>query len=187
MRTVAIRIAIALGLWLAAGVGIAADGVEKRYPLFEHGTFVVSMPAGWKDEVRESERKLPPTIFFSVAPGRESQVKVTPIWRARSDVPPFTKEAVRQNVERGIAAVKSQAVEKEIRVTGFQGKSGAGYYFEATDKAPKVGEYKFLRHGMLMVGDLLVAFAILTNDREEQVMRDAMDLLRSAAHAPKQP
>ena len=143
MRRFAFRIAIALGLWLCAGLGLAADGVEKRYPLFEHGTFVVSLPAGWKDEVR-------------------------------------------QNVERGIAAVKSQALEKEIRVIEFPGKSGAGYYFEATDRAPKAGEYKFLRHGMLMVDDLLVAFAILTNDREEQVMRDAMDMMRSATHAPKQ-
>ena len=185
MRPTMLRAGIALGLWLLAGSGVAADGVEKRYPLPERGALVVSVPAGWKDEVRQKDKALPPTIFFRAGQGKPQQVMVTPIRRARTDVPPFSKESVRQNVERGVEAVKAQALEKEIRLTEFQGRSGPGYYFEATDRAPKPGEYKYLRQGMLMADDLLVAFTVLTNDRQEQVMRDAMEMLKGASHAPE--
>ena len=180
--TTTLRWLLGLGLLLSAAAAIAQ--AEKRYPLADHGSLVLMVPAGWTEQVRQDDKTRPPTILYSPG-GKMQQVMVTPIWRTRPDVPPFSKESVRQNIEQGIKAIREQALEKEIPIIEFQGKSGAGYYYEATDKAPKPGEFKFLRQGMVMVGDLLVAFSILTNDRKDATMVDAMRMLQGAAHAPR--
>ena len=156
---------------------------QKRYPLSGHGVLVMAVPSGWTEQVQQ-ESKMPPTISYTVA-GAKQQVIITPVWRVRADVPPFTQESVRKNVEHAVGAAKDEAVEKELRVTEFKGKSGTGYYFEATDKAPKPGEFKFLRQGMLMIGDMLLAFTVLADSRDEPVMGQAMRMLQGAAHAPK--
>lgn len=179
-----LRTGLVLAFLLFAGQLLAADPVQKRYPLPGQGTFTLTVPAGWKDTLRPDGTR-PPTIFLRAPKGREPQVKLTPIWRARPDVPPFTRENVRANVAKGIDAVREQALEKEIPLTEFPGGAGPGWYFDATDKAPKAGEYKYLRSGMLIVGDLLVAFAILSDGRDEPVMAEAMRILQGAAHVPK--
>ena len=184
MSLAGLRTGVAVGLCLLAGAGIAAERAEKRYFLPGHGKFALSVPADWKDELRPNGTR-PPSIFLTTAKGTQPQVKLTPIWRARPEIPPFTRESVRDNVAKGIDAVREQALEKRIPLTEFKGKSGAGWYFDATDKAPKAGEYRYLRSGMLIVGELLLAFAILSDSREEPVMDEAMEILRSASHAPQ--
>ncbi len=173
-----------LGFVLVISAVFAADNAQKRYPLADHGALVVTVPSRWVAEVRQ-EGKLPPTIGYSLAAGKPPQVLITPVWRVRADVPPFTQESVRKNVEHAVSAVKDQAVEKEIPVQQFKGKSGAGYYFEATDRAPKPGEFKFLRQGMLAIGDILLAFTVLADSRDEPVMGQALTMLQGATHAPK--
>ncbi len=180
-----LRIALAFSLALLALPGKAADTAQKRYPLSDRGTLVVSVPAAWTEEVRQEDKAKPPTISYRLGAGREPQVIMTPTWPMRADTPPLTPETVRSYVEQAAKAVKDEALEKEIPITEFKGKSGTGYYFEATDKAPKAGEFKFLRQGMLPVDGLLVAFTILANSRQEPVLRDAMQLLEGAARAPQ--
>jgi hypothetical protein len=179
------RIAVAFLLLAAFSAANAQGKAEKRYSLGAFGAFVVSVPAGWVEQVKQDDKVHPPTISYSLGAGKEPQVIVTPVWRSRPDAPPVTKESLRQNVEQAAKAIRDQAVEKDIPVVELNGKSGPGYYFEATDKAPKPGEFRFLRQGMLKVGDLLVAFTILANSKQEPVVRDAMQVLQSAAHKTK--
>jgi hypothetical protein len=63
----------------------------------------------------------------------------------------------------------------------FQGRSGPGFYFSATDRAPKPGEYKFLTQGIVRVGELSVTFTILTNDGQEAVVKQALEALKGAS------
>ena len=178
------RIGVLLSSFLLAA-GVDAQGkTGKRYALTGHGTFIVPVPPGWRDDVKQDNKGHPPTISYRIGTRKDAQVMITPIWRARADAPPLSKESLRKNVEAAATAIREQALEKDIPVVEFNGKSGAGYYFEATDKAPKPGEFKFLRQGMLKVGDLLVAFTILSDSRQEPVLRDAMQMLQGAAHTP---
>ena len=108
---------------------------------------------------------------------------ITPIWRVRDAQLP-TKESIRKIVERGMNDAQSQAVEKKLAVVAFDGQSGPGYYFSATDKAPKPGEYKYMTQGMLIVRELAVSFTILTNDGQQQVVQDALTMLKGASHTP---
>ena len=46
--------------------------------------------------------------------------------------------------------------------------------------APKVGEFKYLTQGIVCLGQINVAFTILTNDGQESVIKAALDALREA-------
>jgi hypothetical protein len=176
--------------FLAAAPALAADKLApKRYALPEqHGSFNVSAPATWQDEVQQPPQQgLPPTILFTPATGKPFQVLLTPIWKPSPDVPTPSKDALRQRVERSAAELKGngERVAGEIKVVEIQGKTGSGYYISATDKAPGPGEFKHLTQGLIMVSELMVTFSVLTNDGQQQVVRDALIMLRGAAHSPK--
>jgi len=164
-------------------MAVAAEKTnDRRYPLPDHGLFQMKVPMSWKDELRQPPDRLPPTIVLRPASGDQFQVLITPIWLARKDVPLPSGEAIRQQVQRGVESAKSQAVEETLKVMELQGSSGSGYYFSATDKAPKPGEYKFMTQGILLVGELIVTFTILTNDSQRNVVNDALTMLKSAIH-----
>jgi hypothetical protein len=103
------------------------------------------------------------------------------IWSATQDRPPPSREQIRDVVERGAQDASAQAVEKELPVVEFQGRSGPSFHFSATDRTPKPGEYKRLTQGVLRVGELSVTFTILTNDGREPVVKQALDALKGAA------
>ena len=65
------------------------------------------------------------------------------------------------------------------------GASGPGYYFTATDRAPKAGEYKYLLQGMVKVSELVVTFTILTNAGQEPIAHQALSMIKSAVHLAK--
>ena len=161
-------------------VAVAADGARKTYPVPDKTKLELSVPTGWKDEVREGDRGMPPTIVFTPREGPTFQVLVTPIWRPRPDVPVPTSEQIRDSVQRVAEQMKTQAVEKELPVVEFEGATGPGYYFSATDKAPAPNEFKYLTQGMLLVGELAVTFSILTNDGQEKVRDEALAMLKAA-------
>jgi hypothetical protein len=56
----------------------------------------------------------------------------------------------------------------------MRGESGMGYYFSATDRAPKPGEFKYLTQGILHIGELVASFTILSNDGGEANASDAL-------------
>jgi hypothetical protein len=166
---------------------LAGEGnTGRRYPLPQRGFFQMKVPTSWRDQHRQPSQPLPPTIAFRPGKGKPFDVLVTPIWRARADVPSPTKDTLRRQVERTIESVKSQAVEKDLTAVEFQGASGPGFYFSATDPAPKPGEYRFMTQGILRVNELTVTFTILTNDGQEQVVQDALAMLQSAVHVPQE-
>jgi hypothetical protein len=109
---------------------------------------------------------------------------MTTIWPVVRDGQPPSRDQLRATVERGVQGARTQAVEKELRVVEFQGRTGPGFYFSATDRAPKPDEYKFLTQGVLRVGELSVTFTILTNDGQDAIVKQALDALKGATQEP---
>jgi hypothetical protein len=177
-----IRLCIAVLLLLAAASGFAQTA-ERRFSLPDHGQIALPAPATWKDSLQQPPNRLPPTITFSPASGNPFQVMVTPLWAPQGQTP-MTPPQLRALTEKAAADAKAQAAEPELRILDLQGKSGPGYYFSATDKAPKPNEYKHLSQGILRVGELAVTFTILTNDGQEEVVKQALQMLRGAAQTP---
>ncbi len=158
------------------------DDTELRsYPLQKHGTFELKVPAAWKESVAQPPNGLPPTITFSPKSGAPFQVMVTPIWPARPDVKVPAPDELKASVKRAADGAAPQAVETTIEVKELKGLANTGYYFAATDRAPKPGEFKILNQGMIGVGDLRVAFTILTNDGQDAIVKDALSMLSAAA------
>ena len=164
----------------AASFTVGAQGA-KKYELPDKTTLELNVPAGWKDELREAQSGMPPTIAFSPGEGARFEVYVTPISRPGPNVPMPTAEQLRDAVQRAADNVKPQAAETFLPVEELTGAKGPGYYFSATDKEPKPGEFKYLTQGMLLAGDVVLSFSILTNDGQEKVKDDAMAMLRGAA------
>lgn len=169
-------------LFLVSASSSAADSANRSYPLPKHGAFELKVPLVWKDSVRQPPNDLPPTISFAQKDGAAFEVLVTPMWAFRPDVTMPTPEETKSTVRRAADEAQQQAVEKTIEVKELKGTSATGYYFSATDRAPKPGEYKYLTQGMLSTGDLRVTFTILTNDGQEQIAQSALAMLASAAH-----
>ena len=170
---------------LCASIAIATAGEVniRRYELPDHGNIQLSVPASWKDEIRQPPDRLPPTITFKQKAGASFQVLVTPIWAAKKDMSPPSAESLRQQVQRAAEHAQSQSVEKTIRIKEMNGQSGPGYYFSATDRAPGAGGYKYMTQGMVRVSDLTVTFTILTNDGQANIVTDALDMLKSTVQA----
>ncbi|MDR2881936.1 MAG: hypothetical protein LBV29_08590 [Azoarcus sp.] len=171
---------LALLLATASALAQTASAAERKFSLPDHGYFVIRVPSDWKDQVRQSPNRLPPTITFGPGSGKPFQVLLTTLWPATKDRPPLSRDQLRAGVERDARRVKAQAVESELPLVGFQGQSGPGFYFAATDRAPKPGEFKFLTQGVILVGELTVTFTILTNDGQELIIKQALDALKGA-------
>jgi hypothetical protein len=172
-------------LSLPASVSAAGAGVEKRYALSERGFFKLTVPAGWTDRIEQKSQAAPPLITFGPGQGKPFIVSVTPMWQTGAGKPELSKEELRKRVEYEAEGIRMFAVEKDIKLKEFAGASGPGFYFFATDQAPKPGEYKFMTRGELKVGDLSVAFTILTNVGQDEVVRAALEMLKGAAHLPQ--
>jgi hypothetical protein len=158
---------------------------EKRYPLANRGFLQMNVPAGWTEKVDQPPTAAPPTISFGARDGKAFIVTVTPAWKLHpGDVDP-TKENLRQRVAAARDGIAAFAVETDIKLTEFNGASGPGFYFFATDKEPRPGEYKFMTQGALAVNELTVTFTILTNEGQENVVRSALAMIRGAVHLPK--
>jgi hypothetical protein len=153
----------------------------RSYPLPDHGTFQLQVPVGWADQMQQPPRRLPPTIKFRQKEGAAFEVLLTPLWAMNGNALPSVQN-VRQIVSQSAEGAKTQSVEKTISVVEVKGSSGMGFFFSATDRAPKAGEYKFLTQGIILVGELMVTFTVLTNDNQTDIVADALAMLKSAVH-----
>jgi hypothetical protein len=164
-----------LSLATAAGA-IAADGEKKAFALPDNSKLELAIPAGWKDELKEK------SIALSPREGAPFQVLLAPVARQKPGTSADTAIQMRHNVQQSADKVKPSAMEPYLSVEPLAGAPGPGYYFSATDREPKPNEFKYLTQGMLLVGDVVLSFSILTNDAQEKVKDQALAMLKSASH-----
>jgi len=182
------RLTCLLFSFATAATAIAAEGEKKVFALPDNSKLELSIPAGWKDEVKASQASkanqgsAPSTVALTPREGAPFEVHVTPVARQRQGASADTAIKMRHSVQQAADKVKPTAMEQYLPVEQLSGAPGPGYYFSATDRAPKPGEFKYLTQGMLLVGDLVVAFSVLTNDRQEKVRDQALAMLKSASH-----
>lgn len=171
--------AFALALLLSCSAKPEKSSSLRNYALPE-GELQMQVPSDWAEQVRQPPQGLPPTIEFRAREGGQFMVLLTPLSRSWPEEPEAAKQEIKQPVDAALYIARRQAVETEISIVEFQGASGPGFYFAATDRAPKPGEYKFMAQGVLRVQDLMVSFTVLMNDDRERVLGDALAMLKSA-------
>ena len=163
--------------------GALAASTPQQFKLPGHGTLILNVPDNWRSDEKQTESG-PPTIGFAAKSGPSFVVLITAVWGATpaAGVPDDAK--IRATVASAAKSLESQSVEGTLAIQDFQGTSGHGYYFKATDKAPRPGEWKYLTQGMVRTGAIALTFSILTNDGQEAVAKTALELIRVAIQQP---
>lgn len=188
--------------WLLAVLSVSAaraqQTVTRSYPLPEHGSIEFKIPSSWKDQVQQLKGDLPPTITWSqpspqpASPptSQESsqpaatafRILLTIGWPGQAAGSKLTESDLKHRMDQAMAAAKFRSVEKELSMKELRGTAAHGYYFTATEGAPKPGEHKYVTQGIVVVDNLVVAFNIFTNDGQEQLVAQALEAIRGATH-----
>jgi hypothetical protein len=156
---------------------------QRSFALPNHGELLLSVPAAWKQAVRQPPRDLPPTITFTPAKGDDFVVFVTPLWSVKND-PTFNKpENVRRLMEENLGRMLPGSVEQKASLQEFAGVYGKGYFFFLTDKAPKPGEYPYAVRAGLGVGGLLLSATVLCRSKNSEGITSTIRALQKARQA----
>ncbi|MGC1389115.1 MAG: hypothetical protein WA807_13980 [Steroidobacteraceae bacterium] len=165
----------------AFAVALAAPS-PKEFPLPGHGALTLRVPEGWTAEMKPPGTQLPPTITLAPWNGPKFVMSVTAEWPMASAQTLPDDNAIRSDVAAAARSAQSQSVEGVLPLQEITGVDGRGFYFTATDRAPKPNEAKYLTQGIIRVGEISLAFTVLTNDGQETVVRAALEMLRTAVH-----
>jgi hypothetical protein len=170
----------------AAGTALADSVAPRSYALPGHGQLQLGVPAEWLDQLDQPPKQVPPTIYFKPRNGAAFEILVTPLWAMPDISPASSPQELDASVRAAAKSALAQSVEKTIKVKPLKGAAAAGYYFSATDKAPKAGDFKFLTQGLLRVGELTVTFTVLTNEGQDAVVKSALEMLAGASQSAAQ-
>lgn len=174
-----LRLALLMIVTTQIAFTAAAASRIEAFAVPQRGNVNLEVPNDWVGALSQPGGDRPPTISLRPTIGPPFDVEITVFWR-KGDDSTIYESALREQTESAAAEAQPQAVESQLTIREFTGAGGRGYYFAATDKAPKPGEYKHLTQGMLKLEDVVLAFTILTNDGQEQVVDDALKMLATA-------
>jgi hypothetical protein len=163
----------------------AADGELRAWTLPGRGKLEMVVPADWYDDPRGPTGTLPRVRFFDQLGQRPPfDMTVTIAWSTGKEASFRDPARLRAFVSQSAEEVAAGATEKRLPLREFEGDSGRGYFFQATIRAPAAGAWPNLTQGALVVGDLLLAFSILTADPKSPAVERAIGMLRTARRVP---
>lgn len=171
---------VALLLVFAFNAPAAGPFQDRTLPIPGRGTLVISSPLHWSQQISQPPEKLAPTIRFSNTTGKKFEISISAFWSPTNDSSFNSSAKVRTLVEDTADELEPLLEETDIPILELRGGSGTGYYISATDKNPGPNDYKYLTQGAMGVDDLLLTFTVLTNETDSSVVKDALDMLRSA-------
>jgi hypothetical protein len=154
--------------------------VSQNFVLPGHGTLLLNVPEGWKSKLKQPEGGLPPTIGLGAQSGAPFVVLITAVWGPALDAGVPDDAKIRSIVASAAKSAEAQSVERSLSLQNLVGSSGRGYYFRATDRAPKPGEWKYLTQGMIRTGAIALSFTILTQDGQAATEKAALEMIRLA-------
>jgi hypothetical protein len=163
---------------LLAGPALAAPPVNRHFALAGQGQLLLTEPASWQDKLNPSAEGTPPSILITPRGGGGFELHLQPVYATAPGA------AAPENAQIRATVAAAESVEQTLALHEIVGDTGSGYYFSATDRAPKPGECKYMIQGMLRVGSIAVIFTLLSNDGQDGQVRAALELLRHASQAP---
>ena len=166
-----VKLTIASAFFLAACAVWAADA--------SIGGIALPTPEGWRVGPDPDAPAEAPTLLFRTQEGEDFMMLVTP-WPKTFEGEKIDLPKARQVMEFAAMQTRSASVEKELPVLELNSDTVKGYYFSATDRAPRPGEYTYLIRGLILVGDRPISFTILSNGKENLAPAKALEVLRFA-------
>jgi hypothetical protein len=171
------RLSNALAAILIAVSSVAAAGAKRvqEFPMGPHGSIYIEIDDEWVDS---SSRGGPiPTLRYETKAQGRMKFMVTPI--PTVDGKPAASEEVRSFVEGAAEETRAQSVEKTLSLVPMKGAETKGFRFQATDRSPKPGEYRFIHQGAVAAGPFFVTFTILYNEQGEAEARAALSSIQN--------
>lgn len=165
----------------------------REFPMPGHVTLLLPVPEAWHSEFSATGAEQPAnataaTVIATITltpPSGDTFDAVISIFRHQSDLPGYyNPEALKPIITAVAADFLPRAVEQEATLTELKGADGGGYCFTLTDRAPAPGEFPYLTHCGLGVGNLLLAISILHQERDDQAVTEALTMLRRARQRP---
>jgi hypothetical protein len=145
----------------------------------------LAIPATWNQKFEAPDNKTPPSVWLTQRQGPTFNVFITPLTSTPAGsalADPNKLRAIVTSISRDALA---QSVEMSMPLHELTSPDVHGFYFSATDRAPKPNEWKYLTQGMVIINGAPFAFTILTNDGQEAIAKAALELIRTASlHAP---
>ncbi len=168
---------------LALFLALPACAADLPVPLAGHDDLVLTLPDGWRARISQPPGALPPTVGMIAANPRDFELLVTPIWPMGNAKMP-TAADTRALVQRAADEARSQAVEHDLPLSEVTAPGKTGYYFSATDRAPKPGEFKYMTQGTVAFGELRVTFTLLSNGNLQGLTAQVAAMLKGMRRAP---
>jgi hypothetical protein len=83
-------------------------------------------------------------------------------------------------IESNLGELASQSTEGKVKAIRF-GKARDAVYARLTDKAPKPGEYRYITQGVRLLGNNVVLFTFMSNDRQGDQLKHVLKIVDSVA------
>jgi hypothetical protein len=146
------------------------------------GELWLAIPVTWNQRFESPDKNTPPSVWLTARQGPTFNVLMTPLTGTPMAAAMLDDNKLRAIVTSAARSALSQSVEMTIPVRDLTGPEAHGFYYSATDRAPKPDEWKYLTQGMVNIDGAPFAFTILTNDGQEGIAKAALDLIRNASH-----
>lgn len=173
------RAALALSLlWLSAAGTAAGTGTE-RYDIPGHGTLALEVPVDWQAVYVLPSPEAMPGLRFAPLEGEAFQLSVSVFWHDGLDRDITEPEAVRELLRQVGEAVLAFAPGQSLELRPLDG-AVHGWAFALEDPEPGEGGYPNLRQGALVLGDLVLAFTLLTRGPDAPEAEAALEMLLGA-------
>jgi hypothetical protein len=165
--------ALLAGLFMLPAAQADADdsGRGRTVSLSEAGELQLQVPEGWRQTQRPDDSRGVRTFEFHPAGGQDFLVLVS-AGRAGERGNP------RLWVERAKREAEGQSVEGKLAVQSLCAGEDSGFFFSATDRAPKPGEYRLMTQGVVRHDAYAVTFTVLSNGDQGQPKQNALRMLR---------
>ncbi|MBN2366451.1 MAG: hypothetical protein JXL67_09800 [Calditrichaeota bacterium] len=150
---------------------------EKIYSVEKKKKVKFVIPQGWKDKVEKKSGFSPYTVSLVDPKDKSSKLLVSMIPLDEQPADFKNQENIRKSLEIKGEQLLSSSVQDSLVIVEFSGINSPGYYYFLTDRAPKPGEYKHIYQGSIGVGEILVTFTLLTNNKDSEFIDQAFDLI----------
>lgn len=155
-----------------------ADREWRSYRVRGYGTLLVEVPAGWREEIRQADANLPPTITLRAKKGSDFELLLTPLPSQEGKQP--TLENLEASLREAGGTLLASARQERLTLEKLEGEQAKGKYFLLTERDPPPGEYPSIVSGGLLTGPLAVSFTLLLHEPQAAYVKDALRALGSA-------
>jgi hypothetical protein len=173
------RFVVAAAASCLAGLALAA-APGQGFPVPDHGTVTMPVPADWRSDLNQPPGNQPPTVLLKPRSGPPFQMFVALLWPIGAPIKQVTDDLLKQMTTLAAQSAEAQSVEGKLEPRVINGAQGSGYYFKATNKVLRPGEFKYLTQGVLQCGSVTLGFTIMSNEGQEATLKTAMDILTGA-------